>query len=1424
MVKRALGIAAGAGVAALLMLVLAFAAVQTGAGKAWLAGAIGTALSDPSERVTVSGLDGVVPFDLRIGGIVWTDAAGPRLRVDGVRLELSARDLLAGSVTISRLTIARVEILRPGTAHGETDWAALLHPPLPVSIRHFAVGTVVLGKPVLGTALTVAASGDFALGTGRADADLALHRTDGAPGSATLHVAYGGAVPRLQMRAAVSEPTGTVLAALLDRNESLPLALSLTGDGPLDDWRGRLQATAGSAASATASFRISGSAPYRLSASAEAHVAALLPPALRQAIGATIAVQASAAIAADSIAVDRLDVTAAGFVLDAQGHYALDGGALAATAHVSAADLARLMPALGGSGEATLTFGGTLAAPVAVTGTGTVVGLTIAGTALPAQLGAMIGWQIEARVDPQKREIAAQHLVISDRGNAVTARVTATLEGAVGTLGLTVPDLAPLDRGTLAGALDLAADFRVAADGTATVSLSGNVAAPHSGVARLDALLGNRIAFAGTIERRGDGTLAARQVSADAAAVRLSGTAERRPDGTLATDFEIALPRLATLDPRLVGAATVTGHLAGPPAALAGKLDIAAPSLRAASVDLGPFTAQVALAGIAPPHGTIKAHFRAAGIDTTVTAAGGLVPGGVRITRFAASAPDGARLDGSLTLAAGRLDGKVHGSIPDLRPWSSLAGMPLSGRVAADATLAGKRVSATLDARDLRRGGAAPARIGRLHVAAEIADPLGRPTGRATLTVSDAAFGRLTASTVRFGARSLRPGHFTLDAAARGRAGEDFALAAGASLGLERGVGTLAVERLGGTIGPTKIGLRAPLALAWRAGTARFSGLDLAIGGGSVRGDGAIARGKLTLRVVAGKLPLHDLARIAGADLTGTLGFNLALAGTRRAPQGHLVLDAESVSLVAAGIAMPALGVVAEGDWRDGRLDMKGRIAAPHGTAIGWTAQGPLLLAPDRLAPEMPGKGAVKAHVEGGGDLADFAGLLPDAEDRIAGRFTIDVSVAGTVAHPAASGRIAVTGGRYESFATGAILTGVHFTLAGERDRLVLSDFTANDGAGGTLAMNGSVDLGAAVVPTLALSATFHRLRALNRDEATATASGTLRLEGPVTAPRVTAAVTIDRAEIAVPERLPQSLQPVAATVIDSATGATLRAPAAAQPPVLLTLHLDVSVDLPGSTFVRGRGLDSEWRGRLHIAGSPGAPVITGKLEVVRGTYDFLGKTFVVSKGTIAFLGAGTIDPTIDIAARAQSSDVTAIVTLTGTATRPSIQLSSQPALPRDEILARLLFGTSLSQVGPAQAFGIASAAASLAGGQGLDVLGRIRRGLGLDRLALGAAPTSVVSTTGIPSLSSQPGQPPATGIGTTPITPGAGTNTSVTGATISAGKYVANGVYVGVSQGLQASSSSVNVNIAVSRHISIDTEAGQSSGTGIGVNWKLDY
>jgi translocation and assembly module TamB len=138
-----------------------------------------------------------------------------------------------------------------------------------------------------------------------------------------------------------------------------------------------------------------------------------------------------------------------------------------------------------------------------------------------------------------------------------------------------------------------------------------------------------------------------------------------------------------------------------------------------------------------------------------------------------------------------------------------------------------------------------------------------------------------------------------------------------------------------------------------------------------------------------------------------------------------------------------------------------------------------------------------------------------------------------------------------------------------------------------------------------------------------------------------------------------------------------------------------------------------------------------------------------------------------------------------GRASDPEILLESQPPLPRDEILSRVLFGKSKGRLTALEAAQLAASAAELSGGGGgLDVLGTIRRFVGADVLQVDA-----------------------------------GEN----GAQVKAGKYIADGVYVGAKQGASPGSTSVEVEVEVTPNISVNTETGQAD-SNVGVQFKWDY
>jgi translocation and assembly module TamB len=163
-------------------------------------------------------------------------------------------------------------------------------------------------------------------------------------------------------------------------------------------------------------------------------------------------------------------------------------------------------------------------------------------------------------------------------------------------------------------------------------------------------------------------------------------------------------------------------------------------------------------------------------------------------------------------------------------------------------------------------------------------------------------------------------------------------------------------------------------------------------------------------------------------------------------------------------------------------------------------------------------------------------------------------------------------------------------------------------------------------------------------------------------------------------------------------------------------MTVDITINAPQRIFVQGRGLDAELGGSLRLVGPLSAPQANGESELRRGRLSLLGRRLTFTEGTITF--AGSLVPYLNFAAEASASDAVATVRVTGPADNPRFSFTSVPALPEDEVLARLLFGRAMGSLSPVQIAQLADAAATLAGrGGSTSLLNNLRDRLGVDDL-----------------------------------------------------------------------------------------------------------
>lgn len=153
-------------------------------------------------------------------------------------------------------------------------------------------------------------------------------------------------------------------------------------------------------------------------------------------------------------------------------------------------------------------------------------------------------------------------------------------------------------------------------------------------------------------------------------------------------------------------------------------------------------------------------------------------------------------------------------------------------------------------------------------------------------------------------------------------------------------------------------------------------------------------------------------------------------------------------------------------------------------------------------------------------------------------------------------------------------------------------------------------------------------------------------------------------------------------------------------------IAMDINVDIPQDSWVKGSGVNVEVEGRLGITKEYGEPyIVAGNIDVVRGDYQFMGKLFNIEGGTVSFRGKEVIDPFIDIRALYEVSSVDVFINVTGTSENPKIQLSSDPPLDENEIVSYLVFGTSSDKLGTDERVSFQEKAGEFLGTMAVDEL-----------------------------------------------------------------------------------------------------------------------
>jgi translocation and assembly module TamB len=146
----------------------------------------------------------------------------------------------------------------------------------------------------------------------------------------------------------------------------------------------------------------------------------------------------------------------------------------------------------------------------------------------------------------------------------------------------------------------------------------------------------------------------------------------------------------------------------------------------------------------------------------------------------------------------------------------------------------------------------------------------------------------------------------------------------------------------------------------------------------------------------------------------------------------------------------------------------------------------------------------------------------------------------------------------------------------------------------------------------------------------------------------------------------------------------------------VIPVDVDMDIELGKQVNFSGQGLTTDLSGKLKLTKTGQKTAMFGNVNMDKARFKSYGQDLTVRKGKILF--NGPVDkPWLDVEAIRVSNDksVTAILNLSGPLDAPKTQLSSEPALPEEEVLAYLLTGGPLNQVSQEEGNMVASAALS---------------------------------------------------------------------------------------------------------------------------------
>jgi autotransporter translocation and assembly factor TamB len=356
--------------------------------------------------------------------------------------------------------------------------------------------------------------------------------------------------------------------------------------------------------------------------------------------------------------------------------------------------------------------------------------------------------------------------------------------------------------------------------------------------------------------------------------------------------------------------------------------------------------------------------------------------------------------------------------------------------------------------------------------------------------------------------------------------------------------------------------------------------------------------------------------------------------------------------------------------------------------------------------------------------LTQLGSLLPDQVRNFQGTAAVDLRVQGTLKQPQPTGSIQIRNVRGEIVPLGITVADSQVIIRLDPHAVRVETIEAHSGRG-SIQGSGQIGLIQYAPSSLGVNLSFDKWPAINTQQYAATIGGNLTADGTVSRPRLQGRLEVlnglIQPDIAFlsstsnlsPDETIEVIQPgqhfAQPANVANPGSRTLTTPAASpQPSTFNNLAMKVGVVIHRNTWIRHPDAAVELQGNLDVDKDSGGPVrVAGEVRTVRGSIHYYNRDFTLKTGIITFTGGRKIDPDVDIDAQYKVTNYIIDIVVGGTASKPALQLKSQPELAQADILSLILFGRTTDALNQGQQASLQQQATKMATGVAAQQIGQ---------------------------------------------------------------------------------------------------------------------